>query len=85
MRRIRWYVYDAPEYQFDKNKYKVNKQRGYKLAMPKKNDVVKITSVNNGYLVEPEYGDDVWIYEDIDDALKQARELLEESEEEKEK
>lgn len=38
---------------------------------------VRLTAVNNGYMVTDENSGEVWVYEDVDDALKQAREILE--------
>lgn len=57
---------------------KVNKKQGYlEMATRENNIVVEVTSVNNGYMVRSSSSGDIWVYDDVDDALKQARELLE--------
>jgi hypothetical protein len=43
----------------------------------RENTRVVITSVNNGYMVVDDNSNDIYVYDDVDDALKQARELLE--------
>jgi hypothetical protein len=62
---------------------KINKQRGYAEMAQRENNVnVDITSANNGYLVRTSTSTDIWVYEDIDDAMRQVKSLLEEAFEE---